>query len=176
MNLLFKNKTMYTTKIYEQFIIFHTKLYGLKEDLATIFITLMLAILSISLFYSHYPIQGLLFVGVTIGFLIWRFYRPSKVIQKQKKSIEKNNQNTTSSYTTYYFYPDYFVVSYQKQYSKVKYRKLYKAYETSDFFYLYYDKEHTFLIDKSCFSVGDSSSFSKFIKEKLKRNFDKQTT
>ena len=176
MDLLFKNKTLYTTKTYESFLNFHTKLYGIKEELATIFISLMLLILTVSLFYSHYPVQGLLFVGITIGFFIWRIYRPSKLIKKQTKEIEKNSKETTCQYTTYYFYKDYFVISYQKQYSKVKYRKLYKAYETADFFYLYYDKEHTFLVDKSSFCIGSSSSFSKFIKTKLKRNFNIENT
>lgn len=85
MDLLFKNKTLYTTKTYERFLTFHTKLYGIKEELSTIFISIMLLILTVSLFYSHYPVQGLLFVGITIGFLIWRVYRPSKLIKKQTK-------------------------------------------------------------------------------------------
>lgn len=170
MELLFKNKTLYTTENYQKFLNFHTKIYGIKEDMTTFFIFLMLLILTISLFYSHYPMQGFLFVCITIGFLIWRIYRPYIVIKKQTEKI-KSNHTTTSQIATYYFYDDYFVIHYQKQYSKVKYHKLYKIYETSDFFYLYYDKEHTFLLSKSGFSLGDSNSFSHFIKEKFKNHF-----
>ena len=52
------------------------------------------------------------------------------------------------------------------QYSKVRYFKLYKIFETTDFFYLYIDKEHAFLIDKNGFTFGSAEEFSKFIHKK----------
>ena len=41
-------------------------------------------------------------------------------------------------------------------------------FETEDFFYLYITKEHAALVNKKGFKIGDSDSFSEFIKNKCK--------
>ena len=45
--------------------------------------------------------------------------------------------------------------------------KLYKIYETNDFFYLYINKDHAFLLEKNTFTKGDISTFYIFVKRKI---------
>ena len=55
----------------------------------------------------------------------------------------------------------------------VKYLNLRKVFETKDFFYLYLDKTHAFIINKKNFSIGTSLDFSRFIKKKCFLRFKK---
>ena len=95
-------------------------------------------------------------------FILWRIFHPVSEISKEYKSekIKKEKE------FTFKFYDKFFTVEDDKQYSKIKYYKLYKVFEIPDFFYLYIDKKHAFLIDKSKFKTSNSSEFSIFIKKK----------
>ncbi len=48
----------------------------------------------------------------------------------------------------------------------MKYYQLYKVFETADFFYLYIDKTHALLLDKTKFKKNNPSEFLDFIKRK----------
>ena len=55
--------------------------------------------------------------------------------------------------------------------SRLKYYKIYKAYENKDFIYLYINKDYAFILEKSGFLIGDADLFKKFIKNKIKFKF-----
>ena len=68
---------------------------------------------------------------------------------------------------TFKFYEKYFTISDSNNFEKIKYWKLYKIYETNDFFYLYINKDHAFLLEKNTFTKGDISTFYIFVKRKI---------
>ena len=85
-----------------------------------------------------------------------------KKIQKELKTEKFEKEQTF----TFKFYEKYFSISNNKQIEEIKYWKLYKVYESKEFFYLYIDKEHAFLLNKSTFVKGNPEDFFKFIKKK----------
>ena len=95
-------------------------------------------------------------------FILWRLFRPVYEVKKEYQSKKIADEQTF----IFKFYENCFVITNKLQYSKVRYFKLYKIFETTDFFYLYIDKEHAFLIDKNGFTFGSAEEFSKFIHKK----------
>lgn len=68
---------------------------------------------------------------------------------------------------TFTFYEKEFKIRDKINYETIKYRNLYKVFETKDFFYLYSDKTHAYLLDKSGFTKGTVDEFSNFMKKKF---------
>ena len=99
--------------------------------------------------------------GLT-AFILWRFFRPISEVTKEYKS-EKIQKEKEFTFT---FYDKFFMIEDEKEFSEMKYHQLYKAFETKTFFYLYLDKTHSFLLDKSTFQKSNPSDFSEFIRKK----------
>lgn len=169
LNLLFENTTKYNKKIYNTFLNFHREKYKFTYFAYTVtVIALILCGMILQIKYHNFSISILLCCGL-IFFVLWRFLHPISEVSKEYKSdtIQKENE------FTFKFYEKFFTVENYKEISKVKYYKLYKVFEISDFFYLYIDKTHAFLIDKSKFKDNKNSEFSAFIKKKCWWNFKK---
>ena len=100
--------------------------------------------------------------GILTAFILWRILHPVSEVSKEYKSdkIQKEKKYT------FKFYEKFFTIEDFKEILKMRYYKLYKVFETADFFYLYIDKTHSFLIDKSKFKNDKSAEFSTFIKKK----------
>ena len=157
MKTLFKNKTKYTKTVYDQFLAFHSKKYHFTYTAYTaIVIALILQVNS-----HNYTLAILLCFGLT-AFILWRLFRPISEVTKEYKS-EKIQKEKEFTFT---FYDKFFIIEDEKEFSKIKYYQLYKAFETKKFFYLYLDKTHSFLLDKSTFKKNNPSAFSQFIKKK----------
>ena len=162
MKLLFKNTTRYTKAVYDKFLVFHRKKYHFTYTAYTaIVVAFILFGLILQVKYHNFSIAIALCCVLTF-FLLWRFFRPISEVSKEYKSdkIQKEKE------FTFKFYEKFFTVEDKKEISKIKYYKLYKVFETSDFFYLYIDKTHSFLIDKSKFKKNNPFEFSSFIKKK----------
>lgn len=162
LKLLFKNTTQYTKGIYEEFLAFHNKKYRFTYiAYTTIVVAFILFTLILQIKYRNYSIAILLCCGLTF-FVLWRFFRPVSEVTKDYKSdkIQKEQK------FTFKFYDKFFITEDDKEYSRIKYYELYRVFETADFFYLYIDKTHSFLVDKSKFKKDNPSEFSKFIKKK----------
>ena len=162
LKLLFKNTTTYSKDIYEQFLLFHQKKYHFSYTAYTVMVVafiLFAIILQVS--YNNFSIAILLCCGFT-AFILWRYFHPIAEISKDYNSEKIQKQK---SYT-FKFYDRFFIISDHCRYNKAKYYKLYKVFETPNFFYLYIDKTHAFLLDKTKFKINTSSNFSKFIKKK----------
>ncbi len=162
LKLLFKNTTKYTKTVYDNFLAFHNKKYQLTYMAYTAMVVAsILFTLIFQVKYHNFTVAIVLCCGLT-GFVLWRFFRPVAEVSKEYKSekIQKEKK------FTFKFYDKYFVTEDDKQYSKIKYYQLYRVFETSDFFYLYIDKKHAFLLDKTKFKKDNPSEFSVFIKKK----------
>ena len=92
-----------------------------------------------------------------------RFLYPISEVSKDFKSdkIQKEKE------FTFVFYEKEFKVRDKINYETIKYRNLHKVFETKYFFYLYGDKTHAYLLDKSGFTKGTVDEFSNFMKKKF---------
>lgn len=159
---LFENTTKYSKDVYNKFIAFHSKKYHFTYVAYTALVAaLILFCLILQVKYHNFTIAIVFCCGLTF-FILWRFFKPISEVSKEYKSDKIQNEKEF----TFKFYNNFFTVEDNKEYIKMNYFQLYKVFETHDFFYLYIDKKHSFLIEKSKFKNNDSSLFSSFIKRK----------
>ena len=99
-------------------------------------------------------------------FFLWRFLHPVSEVSKEFNSEKIQNEKEF----TFIFYEKNFKVRENNKLETyiIKYKELYKVFETDNFFYLYIDKTHSLLINKNCFTIGNSENFSNFIQKKCK--------
>ena len=163
MKILYKNKTKYTKETYAKYLQFHQNKYGNRYTFTTIVTILFLCFCIIMNFQFSNNLTGFILIIALFIFCFYRFFHPIKLVKKELKTekFEKEKE------FTFKFYEKFFTISDTKNIEKIKYRKLYKIYETDEFFYLYIDKSHAFLLNKSTFTKGDISKFLKFIKRKI---------
>lgn len=163
MKILFKNKTKYTKEIYKKYLQFHQNKFGDKYTFTTVVTILLLCFCIITnLKYLNYNTSFILFIVLGI-FCFYRFFYPVKKVEKELKTDKFENEKEF----TFTFYEKFFVISDKKSSEKIKYWKLHRVYETEEFFYLYIDKDHAFLLDKSSFTKGNILEFFKFLKKKI---------
>ena len=169
MKILFKNTTKYTKAIYKEFVEFHNKKYNFKYTLFNIFIIALLLFFVICQISYKYYVLAIISCIIFTTFCLYRYFHPISVVVKELngKTIKEEKS------FTFKFYDKYFKVESGMELNLVKYYKLRRCFETKDFFYLYIDKTHAFLINKENFSIGNSKDFSKFIREKCFLKFKK---
>lgn len=167
MKPLFKNVTKYNNKNYEQFLEFHSKKYSFSHNFYTITMILLLVYCIVFNITQKNLSMFLLFLLLLIVFLFIRIYLPVKRYQKTKKQIAKNKENNFA----FSFYNLYFTLNETTFY----YFKLYKVFETNDYFYLYINEDNAAMVSKNGFKVGTSEEFSKFIKKKCLLKYSKQS-
>ena len=110
--------------------------------------------------YKNY-LLGISFILACIIFWLWRYFRPRyKVSKELKKDILVNEKEFS-----FKFYEKFFEVWDKLYVERVNYGKIYRVYETDTFFYLYLDKEHSLLLEKSGFVIGKATDFGKFIRK-----------
>lgn len=100
---------------------------------------------------------------------MYRYFHPISIVQKELKGETLKNEKTF----TFKFYENCFKIQDNNQVDILKYYKLRKIFETENFFYLYLDKNHAFILNKNCFLTGTSLEFSTFIKKKCFLRFRK---
>ncbi len=156
--ILFKNVTKYNSKNYNQFIEFHNKKYSFSNNFYTVIMTILLIYCIILNIKKQNVPFIFLFIALLIGFLLWRIYFPMKRYQKTHKKLS-NIKEACYTFSFYYFY---FLLDKKVIY----YFKLYKVFETKDYFYLYINPDYAMLVSKSGFELGSAEDFSTFIKKK----------
>lgn len=167
MKLLFKNITIYNSKNYNQFIKFHGKKFNFSYNLYTlIMIGLLIYCIVLNILEKNLTLF-LLFITLLLLIILFRLCLPVRRYQKTKKQFAENkNISITIS-----FYKFYFNVGKKSFY----YFKLYKVFETKEYFYLYLDEENAVLVNKKGFRLGTSEEFRNFIKKKCLFKYSKQT-
>lgn len=167
LKILFKNTTKYTKDTYSEFVKFHNKKYNFTYNLYTIICSALFLFCIVFQVNKHLYNLAILFCLAITCFILWRFFKPISDVSKELNGDTLKNEKEFS----FKFYNDYFIISDNKTYSKMKYFELYKVYETTNFFYLYTDRTHSFLINKRNFSIGTPVDFSEFIHKKLRFRF-----
>ena len=67
---------------------------------------------------------------------------------------------------TFIFYKRYIKLKYARKYDIIPYFKIYKIFETKEYFYLYTDENHSLILSKDGFEIGTPRKFTEFIKKK----------
>lgn len=166
MKPLFKNVTIYNSKNYNQFIKFHGEKFNFSYNMYTLFmLALMLYCVVLNIIQKNI-LLFLLFLAMFALTIVFRMILPVKRYQKTKKKFAKNKQTSI----TINFYKFYFKID-EKTYT---YLKLYKVFETKDYFYLYIDEQNAVLVNKNGFKLGTAEQFSEFIKKKCLFKYSKQ--
>ena len=163
MNMLFKNTTKYSKECYENFLIFHNKKFGVSSNFYTLLIVILMAFCIVLQLKAGNTQLAFIFILTLICFLLWRIFHPIKEVKDEFESKKIQKESTF----IFRFYEKYFTISDSYNFEKIKYWKLYKIYETNDFFYLYINKNHAFLLEKNTFTKGDISTFYRFVKRKI---------
>ena len=162
MEPIYKNVTKYSKDIYMKFIEFHNKKYGLKYQIYTIlFIILLIYCIIINIQYKQIG-STIIFSAILALVVYYRYFSQIKIIKKELKSKKIEKEDTFY----FYFYEKYFKVREKSETYKVKYKELYKVHETDEFFYLYIDRTHSYILEKDKFTKGNPNEFYKFIKSK----------
>lgn len=162
MKILFKNKTKYTSKAYDQFLKFHQRKFGFSYDAYTILIMILLVIcIFLQIKYRCWHLVAIFFL-ILIGFIYYRFFYPIKKISQEVHS-EKFEKEKEFAFV---FFDDAFEIRDKIYKEKLYYNKLKYVYETKNFVYIYLNKDYAYLLDKSGFITGTSKDFSNFIKKK----------
>lgn len=166
MKPLFKNVTKYNSKNYEQFIKFHGEKFNFSYNMYTAVMSILLIYcIILNIMQKNIPFV-LLFLALLILIFLFRMYLPMKRYQKTQKQYSKNKETSIS----FIFYKFYFTVG-KKTFP---YMRLYKVFETKDYFYLYIDDENAVLISKNGFKMGTAEEFSEFIKKKCFFKYKKE--
>ena len=162
MEPIYKNTTKYTKEIYMKFIEFHNQKYGKKYQIYTIiFILLLIYCIIINIQYKN--IEATIIFSIILALLIYyRYFSQITIIKKELKSKKIEKEDTFY----FYFYEKYFKIREKSDTYKVKYKQLYKIHETDEFFYLYIDRTHSYILKKDSFTKGNPEEFYKFIKSK----------
>lgn len=166
MKPLFKNITIYNSKIYNQFVKFHEDKFNFSYTIYTLIMSLLIIYCIVLNIIQKNVLFVFLFLFMLIFTIFIRIYLPIKRFEKTKKKYSKNKQ--TSYHFTFYRF--HFTVE-GKTYL---YSKLYKIFETNDYFYLYIDQESAVLVSKNGFKLGTAKEFSDFIKRKCFFKYNKQ--
>ena len=148
MKPIFFNKTIYSENTYSEFLNFHSKTFifsYLLNSIPIIGITLIIIFLHLKNFII------LSTVILTIILLLYILYIFILHIQEVKKDFE-SVKNDDCFY--FEFFDNFFTICKNKENttSKFFYSNLFKIFETNNFFYLYIDKSHSFILDKNSFS------------------------
>jgi len=166
MKPLFKNITIYNSKNYNQFIKFHGEKFNFSYNMYTlVMLVLMIYCIVLNIMQKNILLL-LLFLIMFVLTVFFRMVLPAKRYQKTKKKFSLSKQTSV----TMNFYKFYFKIE-QKVYP---YLKLYKVFETKDYFYLYIDEENAVLVDKNGFKLGTADDFTDFIKKKCLFKYSKR--
>lgn len=161
--LVFKNTTTYNKELYNKFVQFHNNKYNLKYHLYTLFMLFLIVFCMVLQFLNGYIHLGIIFIFIMLIFLFWRVFHPRFFIKKEANSAKVKKQLKN----IYYFYDNYMKVRNITGVIKLNYYKLYKVFEDNDNFYLYVNKNYSYVISKNGFSVGNANEFYDFIKKKI---------
>ena len=149
LKILFKNKTKYTKQAYKEFVEIHNKTHNFTYTLYTVIVIALLLICLVLQVNNHTYSLAITFCLIITCFILWRFFHPVSVVSKQFNS----STIQTEKEFTFNFYNKYFKIVDNNQFEIFKYYKIYKVYETDNFFYLYTNRTHSFLINKNNFLV-----------------------
>lgn len=163
MKPLFENKTTLSKDMYIELLSFQQKKFGWKYTVFTVIFFLLFVLLIAILLANHYFVHSLLIFIIFACFLAYELIIPVHKNTKELRSdkVQNNLANTFS------FYDKYFIVENRMGNDKIFYFKLYRVFETENYFYLYLNKTTILVLSKTEFLIGTVQDFGKFIKQKM---------
>ena len=169
MELLFKNITKSSKKIYDQFLDFHNKRYKKRDNIQkTFFIIAASYMIIFNIIHNEFRMVLIISLLAAI-YLVGNNYQQKKVVKKEYKS----DKVVKEKLIVYYFYDKKFEIELNNQKQEFKYYQIYRIHQDEYNIYLYTDKTHTFIIDKNGFEIGTMQEFRNFLRQKCKLRFKK---
>lgn len=160
MEILFENKTAYTQDLYDKYIKFHSRKYGVQELIAYVLGTILMIILAIRT-VKDFGWKAILILGAVLLII----FLCRKRIFKSREQY-KNIAMRRVEKAVYKFYDRYFESTYQGEITKISYFEIKKVFELSDRYYLYLDKSHACVLLKDSFTKGKEEAFKDFLDTK----------
>mgnify|MGYP005962274117 CR=1 FL=1 len=164
--ILFQNTTEFTDEAIKEFCYFHCVRRRIVSQAFFFLVGIVCCIISIVVGGSEWFARVLLF-ALGAFCIVYPFYAPYK--------MTRNNQNAYRKYPSrtarYYFRSEDFRLSGIQSSTVYPYFQITKAYETKNYFYLYFSDEQAYYVKKSEFSKGEPVEFRKLLKEKLGKEF-----
>ncbi len=168
-----KNQTTYDYAAYLELNKFN--LYTRRRASLTFLIVciVILMLSGIFLIALDRVVNGIFYMCIAAFFIVFTIMLPH--IQSKKVYRSDNLLNQDGLHNEFLFYENELEVINQFSNTKLEYEKIYQAYETNDYFYLFMNKIQTFIVEKSGFeSTGDMEKFRELIKEKLGEKYIKK--
>ncbi len=160
MEVLFENKTQYTKELYDEYLDFHTKKYGIKE--LVWYIVGIIALIAISILGFPVLKWKVAAIWIIVLLMIFVYTREGKQTKKQYNIVIGRKRD----FIVYKFYDRYFETNYNGEESKLYYIEIKKVYELEDRYYMYLNKKYAFILMKDGFSKGTDKEFREFIDTK----------
>ncbi len=160
MEILFENKTVYTQDLYDKYIKFHSKKYGVQELIAYALGVILIIILAIRT-VKDFGWKAILIWGVVALTVFLCRKRVFKSREQYKSVVSRKTEKAI-----YRFYDRYFESTYQDETTKISYFEIKKVFELSDRYYLYLDKNHACVLLKDSFTKGNEKAFRDFLDTK----------
>lgn len=162
---LFLNVTEYTDDAIRKFTIFHY----VRKKTSLPLVVLCLAVICLAGFFSSYVEGFISFLLLVIGIVLigWVIWVPVKMTRNNINSYRKSHIRINR----YTFREENFRVGGMQSASFYPYFQITSAYETHDYFYLYFGEDQAYYVNKNSFEQGDSVRFRAFLKRKLGHNF-----
>ena len=113
----------------------------------------------------------LLFAAAGIYLIVHIFTAPGTIY----KSLFRTYKKMPNRVAVFSFRDEDFRLSGLQASGVFPYFQITTAYETKNYFYLYFGRENAYFVAKDNFKVGDAKAFRAFLKEKLGKNFKRRT-
>ena len=162
---LLRNTTAYNEEVAHAFVRFHfsRRRLGLMIGYGLFALLILAAVFLVDAEWY----MKLIFFAAAVFLVVWMCLMPGKlfnnVMATFKKSRVKENEYT--------FREDDFRIAGIQSASVYPYFQITRAYETKNYFYLYFGEEQAYYIAKDGFTVGDADGLRELLKRKLGKNF-----
>ena len=167
MNIIFKNTTKYTQEKYAEFLKFHDSKYGIQYRILTIIVSIIiLYMVASNIVAKNMTLVYILFIAFVV-FLFYRYFSQEKIVKNEIKGETLQKQK---EYTFTFFEKEFEVKEGLKR-QRVQYNQIYRVFESEEFFYMYTDKNHSLMLSKSGFEIGNSVDFADSMKKKYSYKF-----
>ena len=162
MELKFKNITKCTKDIYNEFLRFHSQKHKNEYLIKAILILFVITYMVIfNIIYKNYMVALIIILMVILVCISREHYR-----KKNRKKQLKNFKTKNSEDIEFSFYNKYFTTKFNEK--KQNNTLLWCAWFYQKNFYVYLDKTHAFIINKTGFVKGTPEEFEEFILKKYR--------
>lgn len=163
MELKFKNITKSSVQIYKDFLRFHNKKFGKKEEFNLFMMLLFIVyIIVFNIKIGNFKFLVIVLIIGLIALFSYKVYHRETVADKQMKSHKVQSKDEF----VYNFYNFYFEIIRNNKKQRIWYVRLYRIYQDNINFYFYIDETHAYVMSKDGFIKGNLEDFKEFISKR----------